>query len=362
MDSNDAAFSPSRQATRAPVNLLVRLEMEGPHGRTLEARCNNISIGGMFVLSDVVAESGQQLRFVLVVGEGGVVHGLAVVVWCPPASERRPAGLGFKFRYLEQRDRQLIFKLVSRHIKERLASRPATSPPPAPSGPTPTLLTPPDSPSGPPAFAVAPPPVSSAAEVPPAAPPPAPAFSASSTHQTTPSIAPPPSPAPPPPAPPPAPRDQQSQAPAFSVPSSPASGPPTPAPEPRPRAVPAVTLPLPVATPIEAADGPPAAPVGQQSLEGLFGAEPAAGGLDPRRPSSSPSPLGDRPPSMGFKDLGTSAEPEMAYREAAPAAQSGPTILQDDVGDSLFGDPVDEPLSLGPDDTGYADYLGDSHF
>ncbi|MEO1086208.1 MAG: PilZ domain-containing protein, partial [Acidobacteriota bacterium] len=171
MDSTDAVFNPSRQATRAPVNLLVRLELDGPLGETVEARCNNISIGGMFVLTEMQIESGQQMRFELDVADAGTVRGLAEVVWCQPASDRRPAGLGFKFRYLEQRDRQLIFKLVSRHIKDRLASRPAPPPPaPQPSGPTPTLLTPPEAQAGPPAFAISGPPPAPEPPAPPAPP------------------------------------------------------------------------------------------------------------------------------------------------------------------------------------------------
>lgn len=83
----------------------------------VEGKCRNISIGGMFVVAQCPEPPGSTVRFELGLEDGAAIRGLAEVMW---ASE---AGFGLKFKYLEQRDRQLIFRLVSRHIKDRLATR-----------------------------------------------------------------------------------------------------------------------------------------------------------------------------------------------------------------------------------------------
>ncbi|MEM6796057.1 MAG: PilZ domain-containing protein, partial [Acidobacteriota bacterium] len=117
-----SSFSAQRHATRAPVDLPVRLRADGEE-TLLEGRCNNVSIGGMFVETDAFCEAGQQMQFELQINEEQSIEGRAEVIWRQQGDLRRRPGVGFRFRYLEQRDRQAIFKLVSRHIKDRLAAR-----------------------------------------------------------------------------------------------------------------------------------------------------------------------------------------------------------------------------------------------
>ncbi|MEM9555744.1 MAG: PilZ domain-containing protein [Acidobacteriota bacterium] len=112
--------SPPRAATRAPVDLSVRLQFDDSM-EIVDAHCNNISIGGMFVDQVGVSRpSGTLVRFELQIAAESSIRGLSEVVWMRP---RDGGAMGLKFRFLEQRDRQQIFKLVSQHIKERLAQR-----------------------------------------------------------------------------------------------------------------------------------------------------------------------------------------------------------------------------------------------
>jgi hypothetical protein len=114
--------NPQRSATRAPVEVEIRVQFDD----SLEVhfgRCYNISIGGLFVELDSTRPPGGLVRFEILM-EDGSVRGLAEIVWAQEARAGRRGGLGLKFRFLEQRDRQLIFKLVSQHIKDRLAQRP----------------------------------------------------------------------------------------------------------------------------------------------------------------------------------------------------------------------------------------------
>lgn len=116
--------TPQRGATRAPVKKPVRLQFDDAID-IVEARCHNVSIGGMFVHSKEGRPVGSLVRFELMLDDDLSIRGLAEVVWMRAQDHgpERVAGMGLKFRFLEQRDRQLIFKLVSQHIKERLAAR-----------------------------------------------------------------------------------------------------------------------------------------------------------------------------------------------------------------------------------------------
>ncbi|MCG8462999.1 MAG: PilZ domain-containing protein, partial [Holophagales bacterium] len=121
---NEQQSSSQRHATRAPVDRPVRLQFDDTL-EVVEAACRNISIGGMFIRSTHCRPAGSLVRFELDVDDGSAIRGLAEVVWMR-SREGGPgheAGMGVKFRFLEQRDRQQIFKLVSQHIKDRLATR-----------------------------------------------------------------------------------------------------------------------------------------------------------------------------------------------------------------------------------------------
>lgn len=113
----------------------------------IEGVCRNISIGGMQVLCDSPRSRGTLVRFELEIDDALTIRGLGEVVWMRAeegAAPGREPGMGIKFRFIEQRDRQVIFKLVSEHIKERLEQKHpsmeevAETPPAAPAGAEPT--------------------------------------------------------------------------------------------------------------------------------------------------------------------------------------------------------------------------------
>ena len=116
-----------RSATRAPVDRPIKLQFDDSM-EVIEGLCSNVSIGGMFILFDNSRPPGSLVRFELEVPGNNAIRGLGEVVWTRAKSDLGgpEAGFGLKFRFLEQRDRQMIFKLVSQHIKERLTrSQPA---------------------------------------------------------------------------------------------------------------------------------------------------------------------------------------------------------------------------------------------
>lgn len=127
--------SPQRSATRASVDAPIKMQFDDSLD-VVEGRCYNISIGGMFAESDSTRPQGSLVRFELLLGDDASVRGLGEIVWAQEAMPGRRASIGLKFRFLEQRDRQAIFKLVSQHIKEKLAQRPSmVDEPPVPDTP-----------------------------------------------------------------------------------------------------------------------------------------------------------------------------------------------------------------------------------
>lgn len=148
------SYQRPRTATRAPLEKSVKLQFDDSVDVS-EARCINISIGGMQIQGGDLRPQGTQVRFDLEIDDETNIRGLGEVIWMrtQDLGPGREAGMGVKFRFLEQRDRQVIFKLVSEHIKERLAQKhpPAEeSPMPAAAEPAePVISLPPDpEPSG----------------------------------------------------------------------------------------------------------------------------------------------------------------------------------------------------------------------
>lgn len=88
--------------------------------------CRNISIGGMLVGVEEPRAQGTLVRFDLEIEDGLSIRGLGEVIWMRPRNAEREPEMGIKFRFLEQRDRQMILKLVSQHIKERLEKKHST--------------------------------------------------------------------------------------------------------------------------------------------------------------------------------------------------------------------------------------------
>jgi len=126
-DQNQDQVSPPRTATRAPVDRPVKLQFDDSL-EVVDGHCVNASIGGMLILTDSLRPQGTLTRFELVIDEETSVHGLGEIVWTRPEGSGREAGMGIKFRFLEQGDRQLILRFVSQYIKQRLAQKhpPAT--------------------------------------------------------------------------------------------------------------------------------------------------------------------------------------------------------------------------------------------
>jgi hypothetical protein len=118
--------TPQRTATRAPVDKPVRLQFDDLPD-VVEGHCVNVSIGGMYIHLATSQPQGSLVRFELLINEDHSIRGLGEVVWMRTSGSGtgREPGLGIKFRFLEQRDRQQIFKLVSQYIKERLSQRPS---------------------------------------------------------------------------------------------------------------------------------------------------------------------------------------------------------------------------------------------
>ncbi len=144
MTTQDQDPTAQRSATRAPVGKAIKLQFDDSMD-VVEGLCENISIGGMFIQVASTRPQGSLVRFELQLDDSTAVRGLGEVVWmrAKTAGPGRTAGIGIKFRFLEQRDRQLIFKMVSQHIKQRLASQQAGRPAPATPPATPVLEPPP---------------------------------------------------------------------------------------------------------------------------------------------------------------------------------------------------------------------------
>ncbi len=117
-------LAPQRSATRAPVGKTIKLQFDDSMD-VVNGLCENISIGGMFIKVTDTRSQGSLVRFELQLDESTAVRGLGEVVWNrnTGAAAGRDGGVGIKFRFLEQRDRQLIFKMVSQHIKDRLSKQ-----------------------------------------------------------------------------------------------------------------------------------------------------------------------------------------------------------------------------------------------
>ncbi len=122
-----------REWARAPLEYPVRLYF----GETerVEARTINLSAGGFFVPMRPVKPVGTLLRFELELPDQPAVSGFGEVVWLRVRAEsgHRPAGLGVRFRYLEDPAREAIRAVVALREAEEALFAPAV--PPAASSP-----------------------------------------------------------------------------------------------------------------------------------------------------------------------------------------------------------------------------------
>ncbi|HEX4954007.1 MAG TPA: PilZ domain-containing protein [Thermoanaerobaculia bacterium] len=107
-----------REWARAPLEYPVRLYFG--EAEVVEARTINLSAGGFFVPMRPVKPVGTLLRFELELPDQVAVAGFGEVVWLRVRAEsgHRPAGLGVRYRYLEDPAREAIRSVVARREAE----------------------------------------------------------------------------------------------------------------------------------------------------------------------------------------------------------------------------------------------------
>ena len=106
-------------ARRVPVKAEVRIQFEDLAG-FVQAYAANISLTGMFLRTHQPPPAGTQLHFQLRLSDDfSLVEGVGEVVWRRPRDEskERPAGMGIRFLKIDQDSRELIFRVVDRHIQ-----------------------------------------------------------------------------------------------------------------------------------------------------------------------------------------------------------------------------------------------------
>jgi uncharacterized protein (TIGR02266 family) len=109
-----------RASPRVPLESEIRIEFSSMSALVSEI-VTNISVGGMFVTTDLPAEVGHRFRFELAVdGELRLVSGVCEVVWvrAPGVGSSDPPGMGTRFLELDDVSRAIIFRIVDRHIQE----------------------------------------------------------------------------------------------------------------------------------------------------------------------------------------------------------------------------------------------------
>lgn len=115
-----------RDNTRAPFEIAVRLRFDR-FGGTVDAFSADVSLEGMFVRTDDPKAVGTLVQFEFGLGEGeerDVVQGLGDVVWLRSAESvsGKAKGMGIQFRYIDPHSRDLIHRIVSRHLSVRPTS------------------------------------------------------------------------------------------------------------------------------------------------------------------------------------------------------------------------------------------------
>jgi len=122
-ESDSAAVSarlPPRIFRRVPFEAELRLRYE-PGGAEVVARTVNISLGGMFVISDDPGAAGTTFELSFKLPEHAApVRGRGRVIWVRGKTEApdRPAGMGVRFLELTPGSRELIFEVVERHVRD----------------------------------------------------------------------------------------------------------------------------------------------------------------------------------------------------------------------------------------------------
>ena len=106
-----------RDTTRAPFSAEVRLRYDRT-GQAVSARAADLSMEGMFVVSDEPKPIGTLVQFEFDTGSASeMVQGLGDVVWVRnEADVDRESGMGIQFRYVDPQSREHILSIVNGFI------------------------------------------------------------------------------------------------------------------------------------------------------------------------------------------------------------------------------------------------------
>ncbi len=124
-----------RDSRRVPLETRVQLKFEKFSGFINEFSAN-ISPGGIFIRSDRPEPVGTLVDFEFRLGDGfELIKGRGEVAWVREASgdAAHPAGMGLSFLEISPQGKELIYKVVDRHIQA--GGVPFDPKPPAPSAP-----------------------------------------------------------------------------------------------------------------------------------------------------------------------------------------------------------------------------------
>ena len=104
-----------RSSTRTRVGKTIELRFDDSID-VVKGWCEDVSIGGMFIQLQDTRSRGSLVRFELQMDDDTALCGLGEVVWNrdTAAGPGREAGIGIKFRVLDDNDRRLIRGIVSK--------------------------------------------------------------------------------------------------------------------------------------------------------------------------------------------------------------------------------------------------------
>ena len=111
-----------RRSARVPVGNPIQLKFDDSTD-VVDGICEDISIGGIFVQLTECRTQGSVARFELQLDNGSVLRGLGEIVWnrTSETGTGRRIGSGIKFRFLEEKDQQLVREMVDLHTGHRPA-------------------------------------------------------------------------------------------------------------------------------------------------------------------------------------------------------------------------------------------------
>jgi uncharacterized protein (TIGR02266 family) len=104
---------------RVPLQRKVSLKFKEFRGFITEYSAN-ISLGGMFIHSDIPQSPGTRFDFELSLEDDfTLIQGIGEVVWVRHRAEgpKRPPGMGIRFLHLEPESERLILKIVEEHVE-----------------------------------------------------------------------------------------------------------------------------------------------------------------------------------------------------------------------------------------------------